>query len=131
MNHLTLAKQYELDTTTNPFQQNIALLSTYVSQMDKTKDLWELMENLTVDVELSLVREANNPINEHAIKVLYNQQPIGYIPFFQDTILANLMDAGKELYATVYSNNIESLKISTQYEALDGFCLEITIFLKD
>lgn len=55
-----------------------------------------------------LQRESKNPYDFYAIKVLIRDTFIGYLPAHENIALANLMDAGAQLTATVSKVNLNN-----------------------
>lgn len=73
---------------------------------------------------LELLREQDNQYDSFAIAVLANKVKIGYVPAYENVVLANMMDNGVRLAATVseindlgenqYAKNIVGVKITTR-----------------
>jgi len=77
----------------------ILLSETRISGFMFNDDPESLLDGLHLGDELELEREPRNPYDYHAIRILdkYGNR-IGYIPRRYNTVIANLMDAGKEIY---------------------------------
>jgi hypothetical protein len=50
---------------------------------------------------VTLEREAENPYDYYAVKVIVNSYFIGYLPAHENIAIANLMDAGVQMHASV------------------------------
>lgn len=57
--------------------------------------------NIKTGDDLSLLREAGHQHDTYAIKVFWQEEPLGYIPAFENIVLANLMDSGAILKAMI------------------------------
>lgn len=84
-----------------PFSRDIFLIKLYVAGCGHIDDFPDQLERLRGGQKLTLLREPDNPYDEMAILVLNDGVKLGYVPRRNNTIPANLMDAGKYLYATV------------------------------
>jgi hypothetical protein len=78
----------------------------------------EIIPNVT---ELSLQREPDNQFDEFAIKLLYKDNKLGYIPKSKNQTIARLMDVGKQFYA----------KVSTKEWEGKWLKMDLEVFLKD
>lgn len=58
---------------------------------------------------VELQREPENIYDRFAIKVYYNRRPIGYLPAYENIILANMLDNGVKLNAVISDVNNETL----------------------
>lgn len=65
---------------------------------DKVKD------SLEVGAEVQLVRMPNNQHDVNAIKVMYGEHQVGWIPRISNADLAMLLDEGRVYSAKVYSH---------------------------
>ena len=61
----------------------------------------DIIANITQDAPISIMREPTNRFDKNAIKVLYVDQQIGYIPREFAQILAPMMDSGRQFTAKV------------------------------
>jgi len=109
------------------FGKDIFLIEVHVAGLDYIDDIDEIFNELEVNARLELFREAKNEYDKHAILVKYNGQKIGYVPRKQNIILANLMDAGKELYAVVE----DACKSEGVYVGEVDQYIKFKIFLKE
>lgn len=83
------------------FLEDIYLITLDVAGLYYIDNLDEIFPKIKKGDTLELFREKNNKYDKFAILVMYSGEKIGYVPRKQNIILANLMDAGKELYAVV------------------------------
>ena len=85
-----------------PFAKPILLLKTYIAGMFFEKNVGKFLEPLEKDSRLTLLREPENKYDKFAIRVQDAQgNRLGYVPRQNNMVIANLMDAGKVVYATV------------------------------
>ena len=93
------------------FARDILLIHTHLMGCQNVEDHMDYLKEISVGSRLTLLREPDNPVDERAILVLTDKgHKIGYVPRADNEILANLMDAGKELFAVIseiYSEDIE------------------------
>lgn len=88
-----------------PFAKPILLLKTYITGLFFVKDVTKLLEPIEDGARLTLIREPDNKYDEFAIMVQDTAgNKLGYIPRKSNIVIANLMDAGKSVYATVREN---------------------------
>lgn len=86
-----------------PFGRDIFLLETHVAGLPYHQAATAL-PMLSSGELLTLRREPANTYDELAIEILaVDGLKLGYIPRHRNTVLARLMDAGKQLLATVAS----------------------------
>ncbi len=73
-------------------------------------------DELKQSVRLDMKREGRNKYDHFAIALWYRQTKIGFIPKDKNQVLARLMDAGKQFYASITSKEIEGnwLKVEIQ-----------------
>lgn len=84
-----------------PLGGDIFLLETHVAGLQYYQAS-EIVGRLQAGNTLILRREPANPHDDLAIEILVaSGQKLGYVPRFRNPVLARLMDAGKELLATV------------------------------
>lgn len=106
-NELTKTEEafLEVITTTNlqelikPLQQEIHLLDTYISEINKVKDV-SVFSQLHEGSELILKREPSK-FDDNEIAVYFNETRLGIIPEKDNVVFARLMDAGKMLKASI------------------------------
>ena len=58
-------------------------------------------DSLSVGSRLELQREAENPHDRNAVAVYFQEDKLGYIPAAENTPLAQMLDRGESLKATV------------------------------
>ena len=102
------------------FAKEILVLQCLVAgtsfrKLDKVRD--ELKEL----VQLETKRESKNEFDEFAIALYFLETKVGYIPRDKNEVLARLMDAGKQFYATISAKEMEG----------NWLKLEIKVILKD
>ena len=86
-----------------PFGRDIFLLETHVAGLPYHQASVALPQ-LSPGSQLTLRREPANTHDELAIEILaVDGLKLGYIPRHRNTVLARLMDAGKQILATVAS----------------------------
>ena len=56
---------------------------------------------IAVDTPVQLKRNLENPYDQFAIKVMCQEKQIGYIPAYENIVLANLLNQGVVLSASV------------------------------
>ena len=88
---------------------------TSFRKLDKVQD------DLKETVQLEMKREGNNEFDHFAVALWFQNTKVGYIPREKNEVLARLMDAGKQLYATISANEMEG----------NWLKLEIKVMLKD
>lgn len=89
------------DMLAQPFSRDIFLIRLYVAGCGHIDNMLDKLRQLMVGQKLTLLREPDNPCDKRAILVLNDGVKLGYVPRWSNIILANLMDAGKYLCATV------------------------------
>jgi len=104
----------------NVFSREILVLEclaagTSFRKLDKVQD------DLKETVHLEMKREGKNEFDEFAIALWFQNTKVGYIPRQKNEVLARLMDAGKQFYATISANEMEG----------NWLKLEIKVILKD
>ena len=105
-----------------PFIKDTYLITVYIAGLYYVKNLDEELKKGT---RLDLYREKNDH-DKKAIKIKYKDNKLGYIPRKHNTILANMMDAGKKLYALV-----EKAAAGGVYEDEEYKSVKIKIYLKE
>ncbi len=88
---------------------------TSFRKLDKVQD--ELKET----VQLEMKREGDNEFDNFAVALWFQNTKVGYIPKEKNEVLARLMDAGKQFYATIHAKQMEG----------NWLKLEIKVMLKD
>ena len=105
-----------------PFASTVLLLNTFVTGTFFVKGVESLAEKIQPGERLTLVREPANRYDKYAILVNDSAgNKLGYIPRRNNVILANLMDAGKCVYAKL-------TRKSNYYSSLD---LSISVFMEE
>ena len=104
----------------NVFSREILVLEclaagTSFRKLDKVQD------DLKETVHLEMKREGKNEFDEFAVALWFRDTKVGYIPRQKNEVLARLMDAGKQFYATISANEMEG----------NWLKLEIKVILKD
>lgn len=84
-----------------PLIEDAFLIRTYVAGWFYNLDADSLKEEFSPGQYLKLYREPSNKYDKRAILIKDGSRKIGYVPRKHNLILANLMDAGKLLYAKV------------------------------
>ena len=111
---------------TPAFSRNVMLMSTDVAGCAHVDGIKRRLSKVTLGEKVLLRRESENPYDERAILVLnQKKQKLGYIPRRKNTVLANLMDAGKSLFGLVDVVDMDAL-IQNPWKALS-----ITVFMED
>ena len=108
-----------------PFIRDTYLITVYIAGLYYVKNLDEIFPELKKGTRLDLYREKNDH-DKKAIKIKYKDNKLGYIPRKHNTILANMMDAGKKLYALV-----EKAAAGGVYEDEEYKSVKIKIYLKE
>ena len=105
--------------------EDIYLITVNVAGLDYTDDLDIIFPKIKKESYLELFREKNNQYDDKAIVVKFEGEKIGYVPRKHNIILANLMDAGKEIYGVVSESFIDSV-----YEGYEFKSVSFKIYLK-
>jgi hypothetical protein len=74
---------------------------TSFRKLEKVRD--ELIET----VRLEMKREGDNEFDHFAIGLWYYHTKVGYIPREENEVIARLMDAGKQFFATIALKEME------------------------
>lgn len=69
--------------------------------------------------ELLLKRDTTNVYDSFAIEVYWNEHKLGYLPAYENIVLANMLDAGVQLHSFISSINPEG------FQNLQGLAVEI------
>jgi hypothetical protein len=104
----------------NVFPRDILVLECLVAGTSFRK-LDNVKDQLRETVELEVKRESQNEFDHFAIALWFQNTKIGYIPKDRNEVLARLMDAGKQFYATISAKEMEG----------NWLKLEIKVMLKD
>ena len=103
-----MAKTFERQKLDLPLGRDIFLLETHVAGLPYHQANIAV-PSLVVGGSLILRREPANPHDELAIEILAREGlKLGYVPRHRNPVLARLMDAGKQLLATVASIGADS-----------------------
>jgi hypothetical protein len=97
------------------FSKEITLLDCLVSGTS-FRYLEDIEPELAVGSKLQLKREVKNEHDGFAVAVWLNKEKIGYLPKAKNETVARLMDAGKEVFASVTDKEWEGtwLKINVK-----------------
>ena len=107
--------------TFKAFEEDILALESIVAGTSYL-NLHEIEKQIELKIsELKLQREPDNEFDPFAVKVLFKEQKLGYIPKSKNQTIARLMDAGKQFYAKVAAKEWEG-----QWLRLD-----LEVYLKD
>lgn len=99
-------------------QQNVCIYNNYVKGTQHYQ-YKEVGKHLAPNTKLRLQREAN-PYDAFAIEVFWDEHKLGYIPAYENIVLANMLDQGVETTSTVHHVNPKhlynglSIKVFTQ-----------------
>lgn len=89
-------------TLPKPFERDIYLFETYVAGTTHIDGIEDIGLNLKEADKLIFFREPENIHDPQAIRIeTLEHKKIGYIPRQDNIVFSRLMDAGKELFATV------------------------------
>lgn len=111
-----------------PFNEDIYLISVNVAGLMFIEDVDAIFSKLKKGSFLQLIREKQNYHDNFAILVNYDGEKIGYVPKKHNVVLANLMDAGKELYGVIEEVSLEK----AVYVGEDDYRnVRFKIFMKD
>lgn len=84
----------------------------------------EIIKSLRVGDILTLEREADNPYDKFAVRCVYRDEFLGFIPKDQNYEIAAALDAGEELTAEIvaFQNSLRpslSINLSDEYDDED------------
>ena len=103
------------------FEEDILALESIVAGTSYL-NLQEIeKEIIPKETELTLQREPENEFDKFAIKLLYKNNKLGYIPKSKNQTIARLMDVGKQFYAKVLAKEWEGKWLR----------MDLEVFLKD
>ena len=91
------------------------IAGTSFRKLDKVQD------DLKETVLLEMKREGANEFDHFAVALWFRDNKVGYIPKDKNEVVARLMDAGKQFYATICAKEMEG----------NWLKLEIKVMLKD
>lgn len=107
---------------TMPFTREISLLECHIAGTNFRPDISGIERALTVGIRLKLQREPHNEYDPSAIAIYdANNYHLGYVPKTKNEVLAKLLDAGKNLSATLKAKEWQNSWLK----------LDIEIFLND
>lgn len=90
-----------------PFTQEIVLLKTRLAGWNHVRGFEKLLSKMKEGERVILKREPKNEYDKYAIRVQRNDgRKLGYIPRQDNKVIANLMDAGKNIYA-IYTEMLD------------------------
>ena len=104
----------------NVFAREILVLECLAAGTSFRK-LDKVQYDLKETVHLEMKREGKNEFDEFAVALWFQNTKVGYIPREKNEVLARLMDAGKQFYATISANETEG----------NWLKLDIKVMLKD
>ena len=103
------------------FEEDILALESIVAGTSYL-NLQEIeKEIIPKETELTLQREPENEFDKFAIKLLYKNNKLGYIPKSKNQTIARLMEVGKQFYAKVATKEWEGKWLR----------MDLEVFLKD
>lgn len=103
------------------FEEDILALQSIVAGTSY-QNLTEIEKEILInESELKLEREPDNTFDKFAVKVLFKDHKLGYLPKSKNQTIARLMDAGKSFYAKITSKEWEGKWLR----------LDLEVFLKD
>lgn len=112
--------------STNHLRYNLNEITIYDNYLNGVKHYEKEFLNAKIKLgqKVSLFREKNNIHDKFAIAVILNGTKLGYIPAFENIVMANMMDKGVSLKATVselnkkefsrYRKDALAVKVTTQ-----------------
>ena len=102
------------------FSKDILALECLVAGTSFRK-LNDVEAALNKEVKLELKREPQNEYDHFAIALHFEKHKIGYIPREKNEVIARLMDAGKNFFATIQAKEWEG----------NWLKVEVRVYLKD
>ena len=78
-----------------PFTKEIFLQDITIAGTGYCEEIDTVFDQLTIDCILRLQRDPNNKYDENAIGIYFGNWRVGWVPRKQNTVVAHLMDAGK------------------------------------
>ena len=121
-----MAKTFNSQIISMPLGRDIFLLETHVAGL-AYHQMQLAQPDLAVGKLLTLRREPGNSHDPLAIEILAaGGLKLGYVPRYRNPVLARLMDAGKQLLAT-----IESIGADARYSTEEQPDIRLNISLRD
>lgn len=108
------------------FLEDTYLITLNVAGLYYNDNIFEIFPKLKKKDRLELYRQQDNEFDKYAILVKFNGEKLGYVPRSDNKILANLMDAGKEIYGEIVDLNMDK----DPYNQIHLF-VKFKIFLKE
>ncbi len=103
------------------FEEDILALESIIAGTSYL-NLTEIEKEIIIkETELTLLREPENEYDKFAIKLVFKNQKLGYIPKSKNQTIARLMDAGKQFYAKVTAKEWEGKWLR----------IDLEVYLKD
>ena len=102
------------------FSKDILALECLVAGTSFRK-LNDVEAALNKEVKLELKREPQNEYDHFAIALHFEKHKIGYIPRDKNEVIARLMDAGKNFFATIQAKEWEG----------NWLKVDVRVYLKD
>ena len=99
--------------------EDVYLITVNVAGLEYAENIDIIFPQIKKESYLELFRDKNNQYDKKAIIVKFNGEKIGYVPRKHNIILANLMDAGKEI-------NVDRI-----YEDYEFKSISFKIYLKE
>ena len=96
----------------------ISLLVTRVAGIMYRDDPWFVTDGLYHNSPLELRREPENDYDPFAVMVMRGDEMIGYIPRERNIVIANLMDAGRNLRCRACAMDRDEYSIELWIEVL-------------
>ena len=106
--------------------EDVYLITVNVAGLEYAENIDIIFPQIKKESYLELFRDKNNQYDKKAIIVKFNGEKIGYVPRKHNIILANLMDAGKEIYGIVNEVNVDRI-----YEDYEFKSISFKIYLKE
>ena len=78
-----------------PFRQEIFVICVHIAGIGYSPDILESLKNLRIGDSLTLKRDPKNEYDSYAISIEKDKKRLGWVPMTDNTVIANLMDAGK------------------------------------
>lgn len=88
-------------------KSSIKIYDNYVRGMQHY-DYQKVKQNIKEGDELILAREQENIHDAFAVQVFYKELKLGYLPAYENIVIANMLDANAELSAKVSYHKEES-----------------------
>lgn len=85
---------------------------------------------IKVGEELQIIRDLDNIYDSFAIAIFYNTKKLGYLPAYENIVLANLLEQGVKLTGFVSNLNIKDKYQAISVEIYANIVVENSTFLK-